>query len=141
MEIAARLAAQAPDTQLILNHAGMWADRDFYGWQQYKAGLRTLAAQPNVAVKISGFAMLDPHWTVESIRPLVFETLEAFGADRSMFASNFPVDKLAGSYVAIWRGFEAVTEGLTEDEKAQLFRHNARKFYRIDFKLGVRAKT
>ena len=54
----------------------------------------TLAAQPNIAVKISGLGMLDRKWTTESIRPLVLETLEAFGTERAMFASNFPVDKL-----------------------------------------------
>jgi len=131
MEQAAAIAAQAPDTQLILNHAGMWADRDPAGWRQFKAGLKTLAAQPNIAVKISGFAMNDPAWTVESIRPQVFEVLEAFGVERSMFASNFPVDKLSSDYKTVWKAFAAVTAALSESEKAALFRDNARKFYRI----------
>lgn len=67
METAAALAAKAPDTQIILNHAGMWADRDLAGWRQYKAGMRTLAAQPNIVAKISGLGMLDTGWTIESI--------------------------------------------------------------------------
>jgi predicted TIM-barrel fold metal-dependent hydrolase len=122
---------QAPDTQIILNHAGMWADRDLAGWRQWKAGMRMLAARPNIAVKISGLAMLDPKWTIESIRPLVLETLEAFGPTRAMFASNFPVDKLSSDYVIVWRAFVAITEAMSDDEKAGLFRDNARRLYRV----------
>jgi predicted TIM-barrel fold metal-dependent hydrolase len=131
MEQAAAIAAKAPETQLILNHAGMWADRDLAGWRQFKAGLKTLAAQPNIAVKISGFAMNDPNWTVESIRPQVFEVLEAFGVERSMFASNFPVDKLSSDYKTVWTAFATITAAMSEAEKAALFRDNARKFYRF----------
>jgi predicted TIM-barrel fold metal-dependent hydrolase len=115
----------------VLNHAGMWADRHLEGWKQYKVGLRRLAAQPNVAVKISGLGMLDPEWTPESIRPIVLETLEAFGTKRAMFASNFPVDKLYSDFPAIWRAFAAVTGDLSEAEQAALFRDNARATYRI----------
>jgi predicted TIM-barrel fold metal-dependent hydrolase len=109
----------------------MWADRDLAGWRQWKAGMRTLAARPNIAVKISGFAMLDPKWTVESIRPLVLETLEAFGPTRAMFASNFPVDKLSSDYVIVWGAFVAITEAMSNDERAGLFRDNARRLYRV----------
>lgn len=131
MEIAAALAAKAPNTRIILNHAGMWADRDLTGWKQYKAGLRTLAAQPNIVAKISGLGMLDNKWTTESIRPLVLESLEAFGTDRAMFASNFPVDKQYSDFPTVWRAFSTITADLSEAERNGLFRDNARKFYRI----------
>lgn len=131
MEKAAELAGQASETQIILNHAGMWADRDLAGWKAWKAGMRALAARPNIAVKISGLGMLDRSWTVESFRPLVLETIEAFGAERAMFASNFPVDKLTSDFPTLWKSFAKITEGASEAEKAGLFRDNARKFYRI----------
>ncbi|WP_417308007.1 amidohydrolase family protein [Devosia sp.] len=131
MEQAAQLAAAAPDTLIILNHAGMWADRDLTGWQHWKAGMRTLAAQPNIVAKISGLAMLDNHWTIDSIRPLVFESLEAFGTERAMFASNFPVDKLHRDFVSVWQAFDVVTRAFSETERAGLFRDNARKYYRL----------
>ena len=131
METAARLAAVAADTQIILNHDGMWADRDPAGWRQWKAGMRRLAERPNIAVKVSGFGMMDPSWTTESIRPQVFETLEAFGVDRTMFASNFPVDKLTSDYRTIWKSFSDLTASLSNDERAALFRDNARRFYRL----------
>jgi len=71
MEAAARQAADAGGTPIMLNHAGMWVDRNGAGWRQFKQGLRTLAAQPNVTVKISGLGMFDLQWTTEGIRPLV----------------------------------------------------------------------
>ena len=131
METAAALAAKAPDTRIILNHAGMWADRDLAGWRQWKAGMRTLAAQPNIVAKISGLAMLDEQWTTESIRPLVLESIEAFGPERAMFASNFPVDKQYSDFVTVWRAFDTITAGFSEAERAGLFRDNARSYYRI----------
>jgi len=131
METAARLAAAAADTQIILNHDGMWADRDPDGWRQWKAGMRRLAEQPNITVKVSGFGMMDPGWTTESIRPQVYETLEAFGVERTMFASNFPVDKLTSSYRAIWKSFSDITATLSSDERDALFSVNARRLYRL----------
>jgi predicted TIM-barrel fold metal-dependent hydrolase len=93
--------------------------------------MRELAACPNVAVKISGLGMLDHLWTVESLRPLVLETIDAFGTERSMFASNFPVDRLYRDYATLWRAFEAIVYGASEAEKAALFRGNAERIYRL----------
>jgi len=131
MDQAARLAAQAPETTIVLNHAGMWADRDLPGWRAWKAGLRTLAGQPNISVKISGLGMMDAKWTTESIRPLVLEVIEAFGVERSMFASNFPVDKLFSDFPTVWRAFATITRDFSESERAGLFRDTARATYRI----------
>ncbi len=131
METAAALAAKAPDTLIILNHAGMWADRHLAGWKQWKAGMRTLAAHPNIVAKISGLGMLDNKWTLESIRPLVLESIEAFGPERAMFASNFPVDKQYSDFRTLWRAFAEIGRDMTAGEQAGLFRDNARKFYRI----------
>ncbi|MCC5972946.1 MAG: amidohydrolase family protein [Rubellimicrobium sp.] len=130
-DAAAILAAHA-DVPVILNHAGMWADRGPSGWRQWKAGLRQLAALPQVSVKISGLGMLDTGWTVDSIRPLVLETLEIFGMERSMFASNFPVDKLFSTYPALWEAFDSITADLSAAERAALFAGNATRVYRLD---------
>jgi predicted TIM-barrel fold metal-dependent hydrolase len=139
MEEAAALASKAAQTQFVLNHAGMWADRNFAGWRAYKAGMRALAARPNTAVKISGLGMIDPKWTLESIRPIVLETLEAFGTTRAMFASNFPVDKLNSDYPTIWRAFATIVSDLSQSETAGLFRETARSIYRIPAPTGGKA--
>ncbi|MFT3723338.1 MAG: amidohydrolase family protein [Hyphomonadaceae bacterium] len=131
MEQAAQRAADAAGTAIVLNHAGMWVDRNGAGWREFKKGLRTLAARPNITVKISGLGMFDRQWTTESIGPLILETIEAFGPDRSMFASNFPVDKLFSTYSALWKAFSDVTADFPERDRAKLFHSTAKRIYRL----------
>ena len=64
-------------------------------------------------------------------RPYIETCIEAFGAKRAMFESNFPVDKLSGSYAVYWNAFKRLAAGASADEKAQLFRETARSFYRL----------
>jgi len=110
----------------------MFADRDSVaGWLEWRDGMRGLAACANVNVKISGLGMFDHVWTAESIRPYVLETIATFGVERCMFASNFPVDRLHGSYRAIWEAFARITAGTSAAEQAALFRENARRIYRL----------
>jgi predicted TIM-barrel fold metal-dependent hydrolase len=94
--------------------------------------MRTLAERPNVAAKISGLGMFEPDWTADSIRPLVLDAIEIFGVERCIFASNFPVDKLAGDYDAIWSAFDRITAGFSESERRALFHDNAARLYRLD---------
>lgn len=132
MPEAAELARENPDTTLVLNHTGMFVDRSTVaGWRAWRDGLRELAACRNVSVKISGLGMIDHDWTVESFRPYVLEAIDAFGVERAMFASNFPVDRLYGTYAAVWNAFAAIVAGASEAEKAALFRDNAQRIYRI----------
>ena len=67
---------------------------------RWSAALAELAgAAPNVVLKVSAIASsADPAWTVDSIRPWVLAAIEAFGADRCMLASNWPIDRLYGTY-------------------------------------------
>ena len=74
---------------------------------------------------------MDAKWTTESIRPLVLETIEVFGPSRSMFASNFPVDKLYSDYPTVWRAFAAIVKDFSPSDQAGLFRDNARRVYRV----------
>ena len=75
---------------------------------------------------------IDHGWTVDSIRPIVESCIEIFGVERSMFASNFPVDKLHASYNRVWGAYEEITAVLSEEERQRLFADTARRFYRID---------
>ncbi|PZO05618.1 MAG: amidohydrolase [Alphaproteobacteria bacterium] len=128
---AARLAARHPDTQIILNHAGMPTDRDEAGLTAWREGMSLLAAQPNVAVKISGLAMVDRCWTTESIRPFVLTTIDLFGPDRAMFASNFPVDKLYGDFSRHYEAYDALTADFSDAERRKLFGGSAMAVYRL----------
>lgn len=132
MQEAAQLARRYPEIQFVLNHAGMFVDRDSVaGYRAWRDGMRVLSSCPNVAVKISGLAMFDHLWTVESLRPYVLETIDAFGTERAMFASNFPVDRLFGTYEALWHAYARIVAGASEAEHAALFRGNAERIYRI----------
>jgi predicted TIM-barrel fold metal-dependent hydrolase len=131
MADAAALAARHPDTLLILNHAGMPVDRDAEGLAAWQAGMRVLAAQPNVAVKISGLGMMDWTWTTETLRPTVLETIDIFGVARCMFASNFPVDRLYSSFDTLFDAFAEIVQAFSADERRALFAENARRLYRL----------
>jgi len=64
-------------------------------------------------------------------RPYVDTCVEAFGAGRCMFESNFPVDKGSYPYAAYWNACKRLTRGASADEKANLFEHTAGRFYRL----------
>lgn len=129
---ASALAHEHPDIQFIVNHAGMFVDRDSVdGFRQWRDGLRALAAAPNVAIKISGLAMFDHAWTVESFRPYVLQAIDTFGIARAMFASNFPVDRLFGAYGSLWHAYAQIVGGASESERHALFRGTAERIYRI----------
>jgi predicted TIM-barrel fold metal-dependent hydrolase len=132
MADGAALADSFPGIPVILNHTGMPRKRDSDYIQDWRAGMRTLAAEPNVAAKISGLGMFEPDWSADSIRPLVLDAIEIFGVERCIFASNFPVDKLAGDYDAIWSAFDRITAGFSESERRALFHDNAARLYRLD---------
>ena len=132
MEEAVALARAHADTQFIVNHAGMFVDRNSVtGYRAWREGMRQLAGCVNVAVKISGLAMFDHKWSVESLRPYVLETIDTFGVERAMFASNFPVDRLFGTYEELWRAYASIVADASETEKDALFCRNAERIYRI----------
>jgi predicted TIM-barrel fold metal-dependent hydrolase len=128
---ALKVIDENPGLIFILNHAGMLIDRSLAGWKQWSRGLHELGKRDNIAVKVSGIGSMDHYWTVESIRPLVYECLDAFGIERCMFASNFPVDKLHGSYVDYARACEQCLAGFNQDEKVAFFAGNAERYYRL----------
>ena len=131
MASAVALADAHPDTPLIINHAGLPTDRDEAGMAVWRAGLKTLAERPQVSIKISGLGITDRAWTPVSIRPIVLECIEAFGTRRAMFASDFPVERVHGSFDAFYAAFDAITAGFSAGERDRLFAANAEAIYRI----------
>jgi predicted TIM-barrel fold metal-dependent hydrolase len=128
---AARLATDFPNIPMIVNHTGMPRDRDPAALEVWRRGMRELAERPHVSVKISGLGMSEPHWTADTIRPLVLETIDIFGTDRSMFASNFPVDKAYSSFDVLYDAYKTITAGFSDAERRALFHDNAERIYRI----------
>ena len=131
MATAAIIAARNPDVPMIVNHAGLPTDRDAEGMERWRGGLRLLAAQEQVWIKISGLGITDRAWTPESVRPVVLECIDAFGTDRAMFASDFPVESVHGTFDAFYSAFDAITADFSADERQRLFAANAEAIYRI----------
>ncbi len=128
---AARLARDFPETTIIVNHTGLPADRSAAGLAAWRRSLECIAAEPNVAIKISGIGIPGAPWTVEANREVVLDTVRIFGVERCMFASNFPVDRLAGDFATIFRGFDAITAHLPDADRRKLFHDNAIRYYRL----------
>ena len=127
----AEVLADAADTDFALCHCGSPWDQTTAGLKSWRDGLRLLASLPNVYCKISGLGMFDHDWTVDSIRPIVESCIDIFGAERTMFGSNFPVDKLHAGYGQIWRAYEEIAADCSEQEQQLMFGDTARNFYRI----------
>jgi predicted TIM-barrel fold metal-dependent hydrolase len=126
---AARLAADFPDTTIILNHTGLPADRSDAGMAGWRSAMATFAAYPNVAVKISGLGQRAQPWTVAANRAIVRTVIDLFGVSRCMFASNFPVDSLCASFATIFGGFRDIVADLPADAQRALFGDNAIRIY------------
>jgi predicted TIM-barrel fold metal-dependent hydrolase len=132
LEEAARLARDFPDSRIILNHTGLPADRSPEGIAGWKRALKELAARANTAVKISGLGMPGQAWTAASNREVVLAAIDIFGIDRSMFASNFPVDGLCASFDAIAAGMGEILRGLPAAERRAFFHDNAVRIYDME---------
>jgi predicted TIM-barrel fold metal-dependent hydrolase len=133
---AARLAADHGDVPVVLDHAGMPIERDREALDRWRRDLMVFAAEPNTTVKISALGTTDHHWTVDSIRRIVLDTIDVFGPSRCMMAGNFPVDGLYSTFGALYAAFDTITADLGRPERADLFAGTARRFYRIPTPTG-----
>lgn len=127
-----RLANDFPDTTIILNHTGLPAERCHEGLAGWHKNMAALAECANVYVKVSGIGLKDVPWTVESNGWIVSEVISMFGPDRIMFASNFPVDSLCGTYEEIFHGFMTICamKSCTYAEQRKMFYENCKRVYR-----------
>jgi L-fuconolactonase len=145
------LARAFPETQIILDHVGTPLGLASYrGRREERFGIwrdtiRALAQSPNVAVKLGGLAMVFPAFDsfladppapssqlAAEWKPYIETCIEAFGPDRCMFESNFPVDTGSCSYAVLWNAFKTIAAGYSPDEKAALFSGAATHVYRLN---------
>jgi predicted TIM-barrel fold metal-dependent hydrolase len=132
LDAAAELAADFPETQIIIDHTGLPARRSGAGLRAWRAALERVAGHANVALKISGLGIPGGAWSVADNGPLVRDAITIFGTERCLFASNFPVDGLVATFDTIYSGFRGITEEFAEDAIAELFHDNAVRIYRLD---------
>ena len=120
-----------PETPVVINHAFLPSERSPAALDGWRTALAETAKAPNVSLKISGIGIAGKPWSLDDNRRITFDCIDAFGADRCMFASNFPVDRLTGSFDTIIGGFKAATRDLPRAERIKLFHDNAILFYRL----------
>ncbi len=144
------LARAFPETQIVLDHVGgpiglgRYAGKRDEGFAEWSGRIRELAACPNVHAKLGGLGMrmfgFDLHTRelppsseelAAAWRPYIETCIAAFGPERAMFESNFPVDKGSCSYHVLWNAFKRIAGGCSAAEKAALFAGTATQFYRL----------
>lgn len=145
------LARAFPDQPIVLDHCGTPLGIGAYrgtlhqNFDRWRRSIHALAQCPNVSVKLGGLAMafcampedgpakghgsehLAALW-----RPYVETCIDAFGVERAMFESNYPVDRWGASYPVLWNAFKRLASGASADEKRALFAGTAARFYGIE---------
>lgn len=131
MREASEVANAFPDIQLLLTHAGLPLDRSESGLKAWKEGMRRMADCTNIALKITGIPMTDWNYSVATLRPIVLDSIEIFGVERTMFGSNFPIDGLHGSFDNLFDAYRDIVSGFADDEIKAMFHDNAERFYKL----------
>ena len=125
------LAGAFPNILICVDHCAIPEARDDAYFRRWSAAMRALARAENVVMKISGLAMMDRRWTIDSLRPWVLGSIEAFGVDRVVFGTNWPVDRMFSSYPDLINAYAAIIGGFTKDEQAKMFSRNAERLFRV----------
>ncbi|RMD91053.1 MAG: amidohydrolase [Alphaproteobacteria bacterium] len=131
MADAAGLARACPEVTFILQHAGMLADTSRAGWAEWREGMKRLADCGNVVTKLSGLGTFIHRNDPAFIRKMVSETVKLFGAERCMFGSNFPIEKLWTSYAELFDAFRQATARMGQPARAAIFNDTAARVYRL----------
>jgi L-fuconolactonase len=151
LDEVADLAGAFPNLPIVLNHCGVpmrigaYEGRRDEVFTRWSASLRRLAAHENVSVKVGGLGMRyaalgfsegpeppSSNVVATQCRPYVETCIEAFGASRCMFESNFPVDKVSYSYQVFWNACKRLVSGASPSEKIALCAGTAKRVYRLD---------
>lgn len=144
------LARAFPQTRIVLNHVGgilgiaQYAGKRDEIFKFWRAQIRDLSKLPNITVKVGGLGMPRCGWDfhlrempvssevlADAWRPYIETCIEAFGADRCMMESNFPVDKATCGYDVLWNALKRVTSGCSATEKTLMYSDVAARVYRL----------
>ena len=132
MADAAGLAEACPNVTFILQHAGMWEDLSPQGRDAWRAGMTRLAKCPNVVTKLSGLGTFIHRNDAAHIGNVLDDTVSIFGAERCLFGSNFPIEKLWTSYRDLVEAYRTAAARLRLEQRESIFRTTAMRVYRIE---------
>jgi len=116
---------------MILVHAGMLTDRSPEAIEAWRGALTAMAAFPNLHVKLSGLGMYSGGLTLPQGRQVIRDAIQIFGADRTIYGSNFPLEKLHASYADFFGVYRKVLSEYTDAEQRAVLHDNAVRFYRV----------
>jgi predicted TIM-barrel fold metal-dependent hydrolase/L-rhamnose mutarotase len=131
LPIGRALVAKCPDVTFIMDHCGVpdVANRALDPWRE---SVTRMAELPNVIAKISGVvAYAKPDWTIDDLRPFVEHVIEAFGWDRVVWGSDYPVCTLTANLTRWVEATHDIIAGASEEQKAKLLHRNAERIYRV----------
>ncbi len=128
---AVELIKAFPNVRFILVHAGMLNERSQWAIDQWREALTAIASFPNVHVKLSGIGMFTNGVTLPQVRQVIRDSIQIFGIDRTIYGSNFPLEKLAASYKDFFDVYRAVLAEYPESEQRKVLYDNAADFYRL----------
>jgi predicted TIM-barrel fold metal-dependent hydrolase len=129
---AADLAESCPDVTFILQHAGMLEDLSPEGRADWRAGMQRLAACPNIVSKLSGLGTFIHRNDPDHIAGVVADTVAIFGAERCLFGSNFPIEKLWTDYRQLMDAFRTATSPLGAEAREAILGTTACRVYRLE---------
>jgi predicted TIM-barrel fold metal-dependent hydrolase len=129
---AAELADACPGVTFVLQHAGMLEDTSAEGADAWKQAMAGLAKRPNVVSKLSGLGTFLRRNDARHIAFVARETIKLFGADRCLFGSNFPIEKLWTSYADLWAAHSAAIAHLSSADQAAITGGAARRVYKLN---------
>ncbi|MTV14119.1 MULTISPECIES: amidohydrolase family protein [Bradyrhizobium] len=132
MADAAGLAEACPDVTFILQHAGMLEDLSPQGRAAWRTGMTRLARCPNVVSKLSGLGTFIHRNDAAHIAGVMTDTVAIFGAERCLFGSNFPIEKLWTSYRDLVAAFKSEAERLSPAQRDAIFSTTAARVYRLE---------
>jgi len=116
---------------VVLEHTG-WprsgSEEEYALWAEGISALGGLG--PNVVCKLSGLSVPLSSMRVDVLAPWLEFAIEAFGTDRCMFASNFPVDGISGTLDELLSAYSAIISPLGDEERGKIFAGNAERIYR-----------
>ena len=128
---AAELVRAFPNVRMILVHAGMLTERTPQAIEQWRAALTSLAAFPNLHIKLSGLGMYSQGLTYPQARQVIRDAIQIFGVERTIYGSNFPLEKLHTSYADFLGIYRCVLAEYPEGDQRAVLHDNAAKFYRV----------
>jgi predicted TIM-barrel fold metal-dependent hydrolase len=128
---AVELIKAFPNVRMILVHAGMLTERTPSAIEEWRGALFAMAAFPHMHVKLSGLGMFSHGVTYAQARQVIRDCIQIFGVGRTIYGSNFPLEKLHASYADFFGIYKRVLAEYTEAEQRAVLHDNAARFYRL----------